>query len=73
LAIINAAVGSVSLPGCPQTVQLMVTEGTLALPYLELRGLLAHEMGHIVLKHAHAKAQRRANEAAIIIKGDDHE
>ena len=31
LQAINAAVGSVSLPGCPHTVQLMVTEGTLAL------------------------------------------
>jgi predicted Zn-dependent protease len=60
-AQIDAAVMVTDLTDCPYTVQLMVTEGTLALPYLELRGIMAHEMGHVALRHGPAMATRRQN------------
>jgi Zn-dependent protease with chaperone function len=62
---INAAVSALHDAACRGRVSLMVTEGALSAMNLgELRGVLAHEIGHVALNHRTAAERRRVNGAA---------
>lgn len=68
---INAAVEIRQEPRCPQTVALLITEGALStLSSSELRGLLAHQLGHLGLRHGTPPAytidqERQADRLAV--------
>jgi Zn-dependent protease with chaperone function len=70
-AQINVSVAIRQEPGCPQTVALLITEGALhELPPAELRGLLAHQLGHVGLGHGTpptytADQERQADQVAV--------
>jgi Zn-dependent protease with chaperone function len=58
--VINASTGPGSTTPCTWF-RLIVTEGTLArLPVAMLRAILAHELGHVQLRHGEARHERGA-------------
>ena len=59
---INAAVSATDDAACRGHVSLMVTEGALrSMTLEELRGILAHETGHVALRHRTPAERRRSN------------
>ena len=59
---INAAVSATDDAACRGRVSLMVTEGALSsMTFEELRGILAHEIGHVALRHRAPAERRRSN------------
>jgi len=68
---INASVEIRQEPRCQQTVGLLVTEAALnELPLSELRGLLAHQLGHLGRRHGGSATysvdqERQADQVAV--------
>lgn len=70
---VNASVAIRQEPRCPQTVALLITEGALnELSAGELRGLLAHQLGHLARRHGTAiphsvDQEREADQVAVVL------
>jgi Zn-dependent protease with chaperone function len=60
----NAGGTVVDDPACPGTIRMFFTTGLLdGMTFLELRAIIAHELGHVALNHGATAAHRRQNEA----------
>jgi hypothetical protein len=79
---VNVSVAIRQEPRCPQTVALLITEGALnELSSGELRGLLAHQLGHLGRNHGpptpySVDQERQADQVAMVlllrVGGKDH-